>query len=56
MDVLDRYVAVEARGLDELLELSWRAVDYVRTGIADERLADALRGAAADVMANIHEA
>lgn len=56
MDVMDRYVEVEAASLDDLIELSYRAVDYVRSGIPDALLADCLKGAVAQVAAHRHEA
>ena len=55
MDVMDRYVEVEAASLDDLIELSFRAVDYVRSGIPDALLADCLKGAVAEVAAHRHE-
>lgn len=55
MDVMDRYVEVEARALDDLIQLSSRAIDYVRNGIPDPTLAEFLRGAVAEVATHRHE-
>lgn len=55
MYVLDRHIEVDARALDDLIELSWRAVDCVRDGIPDRLLADAFRGAVSEVATHRHE-
>lgn len=47
MDVKDRPVIVDAGRLDDLLELAARAVRALEA--ADPRLADAIRGSAAEV-------
>jgi len=49
MDTTDRYLAVRAVALDDLLELSGRAADRLQRESSDGALVGALRGAIAEV-------
>lgn len=49
MDVQARYVAVDAKALDDVLELSARACDQLQRLSANDPLPSALRGSIAQV-------